>query len=162
MAHLNASRGAALLRASRALLSTVGLWTALGCGKLDRECKSVSATANAFIAESERLHPKPDATPEETVQAELRTAARYEKLASDLAALKIESDELAPDVERYRALAEHAAGSLRAVAGALSRGDFEAARAKRIELDREARGEAPLVTHINEVCGISRAKPDGS
>ena len=130
----------------------------LGCGRLERECRALSATANAFIAESERLRPRADATPEEAAKAELMTASRYEKLATDLSALKVESSELSPEVARYRELAEHSAASLRAVASALTRGDFEAARQKRVELGRAAGGEGPLVTKINEVCGV---KPDG-
>lgn len=127
-----------------------------GCGRLGRECRAVSETANAFIAESERLRPRANATPEETVKAELATAARYERLAADLSALKVESTELVPEVERYRALAEHSAQALRAAAAALEKNDFEAAREKRIELDAAARGEAPLVERINVVCGTAR------
>lgn len=132
----------------------------VACSRLGRECRAVSETANAFIAESERLRPRPNATPEETVKAELATAARYERLAGDLAALKVESSELVPEVERYRALAEHSAQALRAAAAALEQNDFEAARTKRIELDAAARGEGPLVARINVVCGSAR--PDAS
>jgi hypothetical protein len=131
-----------------------------GCGRLHRECRGVSATANAFIAESGKVRPQPNATSEATVTAELATAVRYEKLAADLERLQVESSELVPEVTRYRTLAEHSAASLRAVAAALTRGDFETARQKRIELDREARGEGPLVLKINEICGS--APPDAS
>jgi hypothetical protein len=127
-----------------------------GCGRLDRECRAVSATANAFIRDSERLKPQPGATPEATMQAELAAAARYDKLAADLLALNVESSELSPEVKSYRELAEHSAASLRAVASAFGRGDFEAARAKRIELELAARGEAPLVDTINRICGTAK------
>jgi hypothetical protein len=133
-----------------------------GCGRLERECRGVSATANAFITASERQRPEPNATRDETVKAELATAARYEKLAADLKALNVESSELLPEVERYRTLAEHSAESLRAVAAAFGRGDFETARAKRVELDREAKGEGPLVQKINEVCGSTKTAADAS
>jgi hypothetical protein len=134
-----------------------------GCGRLDRECRAVTATANAFIKESEELRPRPNASADETVKAELATATRYEKLAADLLALDVQSSELLPEVQSYRALAEHSAASLRAVAMAFGKGDFEAARAKRIELDAAARGEAPLVERINTLCGtasLDAAKPD--
>src|SRR3954447_26969940 len=145
------------------LLARVSCFLLLAsCGRLDRECRGVSATANAFIAESERQRPRPNATPDETMKAELATAARYEKLASDLKALHVESGELSPEVERYRTLAEHSAESLRAVAAAFGRGDFDAARAKRVELDREARGEGPLVQKINEICGTTQPAADAS
>jgi hypothetical protein len=134
-----------------------------GCGRLGRECRAVTATANAFIKESEQLRPRPNASPDEAVRAELATATRYEKLAADLLALDVQSSELLPEVQSYRALAEHSAASLRAVATAFGKGDFEAARAKRIELDAAARGEAPLVARINALCGTAApdaAKPD--
>jgi len=134
----------------------VALVACLACGRLERECRAVSESANAFIAESERLRPRANATPEETVKAELATAARYDRLAADLAALELESSELRREVEQYRALAEHSAQALRAVARALEQNDFEAARKKRIELDAAARGEAPLVERINVVCGTAR------
>ena len=145
------------------LLASVSVFLLVAsCGRVERECRGVSATANAFIAESERQRPRPNATPEETMKAELATAGRYDKLASDLKALNVESSELTPEVERYRTLAEHSAESLRAVAAAFGRGDFETARAKRVELDREARGEGPLVQKINEICGTTQPAPDAS
>jgi hypothetical protein len=131
------------------------LVSSAGCGRLTRECRAVTETANAFIVESERLRPRANATADETVKAELATAARYERLAADLTALKVESSELLPEVERYRALAEHSAQALRAAAAAFGRNDFEAARTKRIELDAAARGEGPLVERINELCGTA-------
>jgi hypothetical protein len=143
-------------------LSVACLLVVSGCGRLRRECGAVSATANAFIAESGKLRPQPNATQEETAKAELATAVRYEKLDADLKSLKVESSELLPEVTRYRTLAEHSASSLRAVAAALTQGDFETARQKRIELAREARGEGPLVRKINELCGSAPALPDGS
>jgi hypothetical protein len=146
----------------RALVRVSLVLAVSGCGRLERECRAVSATANAFIVESERQRPEPNASPEETVKAELATAARYDKLAADLKALNVESSELLPEVVRYRTLAEHSADSLRAVAAAFGRGDFETARAKRVELDREARGEGPLVYKINEICGSTKPLPDAS
>jgi hypothetical protein len=148
----------ALRTAFGRLAVPVALLVSVGCGRLDSECRAVSATANAFIAESERQRPRADATPAETVKTELATAVRYDRLAADLAALKVESSELVPEVRSYRELAEHSAAALRAVADALGRGDFEAARSKRIELDAAAKGEAPLVARINGICGTG--KPD--
>ena len=147
----------------RSSLAVACLLVLEGCGgRLQRECRGVSATANAFIAESGKVRPQPNATPEETVKAELATAVRYEKLAADLERLKVESGELLPEVTRYRTLAEHSAASLRAVAAALASGDFETARQKRIELDREAHGEEPLVLKINEICGTAPPPADAS
>lgn len=146
----------------RLALSVACVFVAAGCSRLDRDCRAVTATANTFIADSGRQHPQPNATSEQTVKAELATAVRYEKLAADLESLKIESSELEPEVMSYRTLAEHSAASLRAVAAALASGDFETARQKRVELDREARGEGPLVAKINAICGATKPSPDAS
>ncbi|HEX5098148.1 MAG TPA: hypothetical protein VFV94_01550 [Polyangiaceae bacterium] len=138
------------------LAALVALLLVVGCGRLDRECRAVSETANAFIADSERQRPRAGASRAETVKAELATATRYDRLAADLAALKVESSELEPEVRSYRELAEHSAAALRAVADALGRGDFEAARSKRVELDAAAKGEGPLVARINGICGTAK------
>lgn len=138
-----------------AVLVLLGLTSA--CGKLDQECRAVTTRANAFIEEAERLRPKPDASPADTARAALDMSTRYDRLAADLRAIPIESSELRPEVDSYRSLAERSAASLRAVAKALTDGDFDTARQKRVELDSAARGEAPLVARINAVCGLSTA-----
>ena len=122
------------------------------CGKLEHECRSVTTTANAFILASEQKRLPPEASPAETARAALETAARYERLAADLAALKLESQTLVPEVASYRELALGSAASLRAAAKALDARDFEAARKKRVEFDQAAKAEGPLVARINAVC----------
>jgi hypothetical protein len=124
----------------------------LGCGKLRRECDAVVKTANAFIAESARHRPSPDAPPEQAAREALETAARYDQLANDLAAIRVESDELRPEVQRYADLAVRSAASLRAAAQALRTRHFEQARQKRVELDAAAKTEGPLVARINALC----------
>jgi hypothetical protein len=123
----------------------------LGCGKLRDECRAVVSTANAFIAVGP---PAPGASkgPEQTALEARALADRYDKLATDLGALPVESEELAAEVESYRKLALSAATSLRAAASALERKDWETARKKRVEFDEAARGEAPLVARINGLC----------
>jgi hypothetical protein len=123
----------------------------LGCGKLREECRAVVTTANAFIAVSPPV-PGPSKSPEQTAREARELADRYDKLATDLGALPVESEELAAEVESYRKLALSAAASLRAAASALERKDWETARKKRVEFDEAARGEAPLVARINGVC----------
>jgi hypothetical protein len=130
----------------------VTLAAALGCGKLRRECDAVVKTANAFIAESARHRPSPDAPPEQAAREALETARRYEKLANDLAAIRVESTELRPEVERYADLAVRSAASLRAAARALETRHFDQARQKRVELDAAAKTEGPLVAKINSIC----------
>jgi hypothetical protein len=132
----------------------VALW---GCGRLDRECTAFSTRANAFIKEGAGHKPKPDASPADTAREALATAERYDRLATDLAALDIQSSELRPEVDRYRELAERSAASLKSVARALGDDDFETARRKRVELDAAAKGEAPLVAKINAICGVTSA-----
>lgn len=123
------------------------------CGKLRDECRAVVSTANAFIADSEKGKSKATADgPEATARDARSLADRYDKLATDLGALPVESEELALEVAAYRKLALSAASSLRAAATALESKDWETARKKRVEFDEAARGEAPLVARINAVC----------
>jgi hypothetical protein len=124
-----------------------------GCGKLRNECRAVVSTANAFIADSEKGKTKGPAQGAEATAREARALAeRYDKLATDLGALPVESEELAGEVAAYRKLALSAATSLRAAATALENKDWETARKKRVEFDEASRGEAPLVARINAVC----------
>jgi hypothetical protein len=141
-------------RARRALAVAALAVGALGCGRLERECRSVTTRANTFIAEGERNRPKVASTPANTAREALDTAARYDRLAADLAAVEIGTSELRAEVDRYRALAERSAASLRAVARALSDSDFDTARRKRVELAAATeKEELPLVAKINEICG---------
>jgi hypothetical protein len=126
---------------------------ALGCGRLDEECRAVTARANAFLAEAAALTPKQGATREHTREQALAMAERYDLLARDLGAIRVDSKKLRPEVESYRALALRSAAALRAVAAALAAGEFETARKKRVELDAASKGEAPLVGRINAICG---------
>ena len=129
---------------------------ALGCGKLRSECDAVVKTANTFIGESARRRPSPDAPPEQAAREALENADRYDKLARDLAAIKVESEVLRGDVEKYADLAVRSAASLRAAAHALKTRHFEQARQKRVELDAAAKSEGPLVARINATCGRQR------
>lgn len=126
---------------------------ALGCGRLDEECRAVTARANTFLAETAGLAPKQGATREQTREQALAMAERYDLLARDLGAIRVESKQLKPEVESYRALAMRSAAALRAVAVALAVNDFETARKKRVDLDKASRGEGPLVARINAICG---------
>lgn len=126
---------------------------ALACGKLRHECDAVVKTANAFIAESARHRPSPDAPPEQAAREALETADRYDKLARDLAAISVESEELKREVALYADLALRSSASLRAAAQALDTRHFEEARTKRVELDAAAKSEGPLVARINATCG---------
>jgi hypothetical protein len=126
---------------------------ALGCGKLRRECDAVVKTANAFISENAARGPSPNAPPEQAAREALEHADRYDRLARDLAAIGVQSDELRGDVEKYADLAVRSAASLRAAAHALETRHFEQARQKRVELDQAAKSEGPLVARINATCG---------
>lgn len=126
---------------------------ASGCGRLDDECRAVTARANTFIADTAALAPKQGASREQTREQALAMAERYDLLARDLGAIRVDSKELKPEVESYRALAMRSASALRAVAAALASNDFDTARKKRVELDTAGRGEGPLVGRINAICG---------
>ena len=160
MAHPLKRRGFARVGAL-ALLGSLAAATS-ACGRLDRECRALSTRANAFIEENGRHPLKLDASPEENARESLVTAARYERLAADLAAIDVQSSELRPEVDAYRALAERAASSLRAVAKSLADKDFDTARRKRVELDTASKGEGPLVARINSICGLSAPKTPAS
>jgi hypothetical protein len=127
-------------------------FAALGCGKLDDECRAVTARANGFLAETAQVSRKQGATREQTREQALAMAERYDLLARDLGSIRVESEKLKPEVESYRALSLRSSAALRAVAVALAANDFEAARKKRVELDEAGRGEAPLVARINAIC----------
>ena len=137
---------------ARAALALLGVFALTGCGELRRECDAVVKRANAFLAESASHRPAPGAPPERAAEEARSTAARYEKLAADLAALDVKSGDLKPEVERYRELAQRSAASLKAAAHALETKHFEQARSERVALDRASKSEAPLVARINEIC----------
>lgn len=143
-----------LLRGRRSsLLAAVLASATAACGNLERECHLVTTRANTFIAEGERIAPRVAASPEDTAREALDTAARYDRLAADLAAIEIGTSELRVEVDRYRALAERSASSLRAVARALSDSDFDTARRKRVELAAATKTEElPIVAKINQIC----------
>jgi hypothetical protein len=113
----------------------------------------VTARANAFLADTAKLSPNQGASREQTREQAMAMAERYDLLARDLGAIRVESEKLGPEVESYRALARRSASSLRAVATALAASDFETARKKRVELGAAGRGEGPLVARINTICG---------
>jgi hypothetical protein len=128
------------------------LVTAAGCGKHARECRDLTTRANAFIADSQKARPEGGVTKEQTREQTLVTAERYERLHRDLGDLGIESSDLLPEVESYRALALRSAAALKDVARALENKDFETARRKRVELANATKEEAPLVERINAIC----------
>jgi hypothetical protein len=134
-------------------LSLLVALAALGCGRLDEECRAVTTRANAFLVDTAALSSKHGASREQTREQALAIAERYDLLARDLGAIRVDSKQLKPEVEAYRALAMRSAAALRAVAVSLAVGDFEAARKKRVELDTASRGEGPLVARINAICG---------
>ena len=153
-------RAAGCLGATRWLLLSLSL-TCAGCGKFQqaRECGSFVKTVNAWL-----LRPAPlvaagaDASagahesPKQVADESRRTAQSYEDLSHSLVALHVQSEELAPRVQRYEDIANAATSTLREVADALDHGDLEKARQKRVEFDTVAQREAPLVKEINGLC----------
>jgi hypothetical protein len=112
-------------------------------------------TVNAWLA-----RPSTDAAasaalpsdPKRIAEASRRTAQSYEELSHSLAALHVQSEDLAPRVQRYQDIATSATLTLREVADALDHGDLEKARQKRVAFDTVAQAEAPLVKEINGLC----------
>lgn len=97
--------------------------------------------------------PSGASTEPKKLAAETRvTAQRYEELDRELAALDIKSRDLVRRVAAYRKIATQSAHSLRDVADALERDNFELARKKRVEFDETVKAEASLVAEINAEC----------
>jgi hypothetical protein len=125
----------------------------LGCAKFQqvRECGSFVQVVNGWLARSAQ-----DAgallDPKTVAEESRRTAQSYQDLARSLSDLHVQSEDLAPRVQRYESIANAATRILRDVADALERGDLERARQKRVEFDGVAGKEAPLVREINGLC----------
>ena len=107
---------------------------------------------NAFIAETKRTVPADYAEAPKAAQESRALALRYRKLCTDLGALTVESEELVPNLARYKKLAEDAAVALDGAARALDEKDLELARRFRLDFARAAKSEAPLVREINQTC----------
>ena len=140
----------------RALLCVFALMAG-GCGKFQqaRECGTFVKTVNAWLASPDAQNAADAGTssdPKQVAGQARRTAEHYAELSRRLAALHVESEDLAPRVKRYEQIADSAAATLREVAAALDQGDLEKARQKRVDFDTVAQREPLLVKEINGVC----------
>jgi hypothetical protein len=147
-------RGAECLPVSRWAQIAV-LLAATSCGKFQqaRECGSFVKTVNTWLAQpASTADVSASSDPKRIAEQSRRTAQNYEELSQSLAALHIQSEDLAPRVKRYQDIASSATQTLRDVADALDHGDLEKARQKRVEFDTVAQKEAPLVKEINGLC----------
>ncbi len=126
----------------------------LGCGKFQqaRECGNFVKTVNLWLAQPTGAGGGSTIDPKQVADQSRRTAQHYTELSQRLTALHIQTEELAPKVQRYRAMADEADRTLREVADAVDRGDLARARQKRVEFDTMARNESALVTEINGLC----------
>jgi hypothetical protein len=129
----------------------------VGCGKFQqaRECGSFVRTVNTWLtspATKLALDTNGETDPRRIAEQARQNAQHYEDLAQKLRALRVQSEELAPRVDRYVELARTSARTLRELSVALDRGELESARQKRMDFDSVASGEGPLVTEINAVC----------
>jgi hypothetical protein len=138
----------------RALVFLVFAGALSGCGKFqkNKECGDLAGAVNAFIDETKKAVPAEYAEPSKAARESRALASRYRKLHTDLGALKVESEELVLRLERYKKLAEEAATALDGAAQALDKKDLELARRYRLDFDRTAKSEAPLVREINRAC----------
>ena len=146
----------ALAGQGRALICAFAL-VAGGCGKFQqaRECGTFVKTVNAWLASPGAQNAADAGTsndPKQVAERARQTAAHYAELSKRLAALHVQSEELAPRVKRYEQIADSAAQTLREVADALDRGDSEKARKKRVDFDTVAQREPLLVNEINGLC----------
>ncbi len=150
-------RAAGYLSATRWLLVALGLsFSTASCGKFQqaRECGSFVKTVNGWLSRpvSVGVDAGAQQSPKQIADESRSTAQSYEDLSRSLAALHVQSEELAPRVQRYEDIANSASSTLREVAEALDHGDLEKARQKRVEFDTVAQREAPLVKEINGLC----------
>ncbi|MEI9942024.1 MAG: hypothetical protein WDO69_32830 [Pseudomonadota bacterium] len=141
---------------SRALLCALTMMSG-GCGKFQqaRECGTFVKTVNAWLASSDAQNAADAGTssdPKQVAAQARGTAEHYAELSRRLAGLHVQSEDLAPRVQRYEQIADSAAATLREVAEALEHGDLEKARQKRVDFDTVARREPPLVKEINGLC----------
>lgn len=131
-----------------------------GCGKFQqaRECGTFVKTVNGWLGAANTGGPNSasdagvSSDPKQVAADARRTADHYAELSRTLAGMHIQTEELAPRVKRYEAIADEAARTLREVADALDHGDLEQARKKRVDFDTVGRQEAPLVKEINGIC----------
>jgi hypothetical protein len=130
------------------------LLTAPGCAafKKSHECGKLAKKVNGFIGETRRDAPASYADPLRAAKESRELAESYRRLSRDLGALGLRSEELVLRVARYRKLADDAALALDGAAQALEKHDLEQARTRRLDFDRAAKDESPLVREINAVC----------
>lgn len=146
-----------MTRVARAALALLLLVCATSCGKFQqaRECASFVKMVNGWLASPDaKIAADAGAANDATSIARdaRRTADHYGELSRNLGGLHVQSEELAPRVQRYRAIADDAARNLREVADAIEHGDLEKARQKRVDFDTVAQREPALVQEINGVC----------
>lgn len=125
-----------------------------GCAKFQtaRECGTFASAIEQWRGQAKPGSLAPAVSPSAASIDARALAERYDDLAKRIDALKLSSDELVPRAQRYQKLSREAAKALRDVATAVEKGDAEGARRRRVEFDDIARGEAPLVADINDVC----------
>jgi hypothetical protein len=128
----------------------------LGCAKFQtaRECGMFVEAIKAWKAQAPKAAPSAVAptSPAQASVESLALAQRYDDLAKRIDALHLGSADLVPRAVRYQKLSREAAAALREVANAVSKGDAEGARKRRVQFDDIASGEATLVADINGIC----------
>ena len=130
---------------------------ALGCAKFQtaRECGTFVEAIKTWKGQAPKAAASAAAAPASPAAASVESlalAARYEDLAQRIDALRLTSPELLPRAQRYQKLSREAAAALKDVADAVSKGDAEGARKRRVQFDDIAKGEKPLVDDINAIC----------
>jgi hypothetical protein len=124
-----------------------------GCGRFRKakECGLLVDAVSAWMRKTSPASPA-DADTAALVADAKATALRYRELDRTLSEIKLESEELAPLVARYRKIAVDSAKALEDVSQALGQSDLDRARKLRVDFDATLRAEAPLVAEINAAC----------
>jgi hypothetical protein len=126
------------------------LWLPLsGCERIARtkQCKNLVSTVNSALDE---IAARQDAGVSAAGEREM--AGRYERLAAELLALKLENEALAKTVAEYAVMVKDTARLLRRIADSRERNEAIVIAVSKRELANQARREKMIVTRIDAAC----------
>ena len=132
--------------ASMALLAL----PAVGCKK-SQECGALIGAANTTVAAAKKANP-PQAPALDLAQNQRSVAALYDALAGQIAALGIQTDELAPHARDYGRMSRDLAAAERKLADSADHRDKDELDVARAEFARLDEQELVLAGKVNGFC----------
>ncbi|HEY6560286.1 MAG TPA: hypothetical protein VI072_23545 [Polyangiaceae bacterium] len=130
---------------------------AAGCGKMKKttECNAFIEKVNTSLKEIEK-HTNTKGTDQKAAAQDMKKlAGLYDKLAADVAALAVTTQDLKKHSDDYQAMAKKAAETARQVAEAVETNNLEKAQTAQKEFDTIVKQEDQLVNNINSFCQAS-------